>query len=127
MWVRVKIEPLLRRLHLARRRTVSSSMSGTLGLTGSLKGHKKIDNSGVEMLERVTLLEREVNELHRVTSDQRAEVEQRIGELQQSIENREAARESERARQLGRRLRAEQLGVLVFMIGVGLTTWGAIA
>jgi ferric-dicitrate binding protein FerR (iron transport regulator) len=68
-----------------------------------------------------------VNDLHRKHSEHRADVNRRIDELSRGVEDRDAARESERSRQLGRRLRYEELGLLVFVGGVVLTTAGAIA
>ena len=66
-------------------------------------------------------------QLHRRQSEQRQDFALRIDELSLGVAERDAERESERARQLGRRLRAEELGVLAFLVGVVLTTVGAVA
>ncbi len=98
-----------------------------MGLGTGVTGVKWIDNRDLPLEERLARLEGEVNELHRKASEHRGELARRIEELGQGGADREAARESERARQLGRRLRREQAGLLVFMLGVGLSTVGAFA
>jgi hypothetical protein len=125
--LRLKTERLLQRLHLRGPRTVSADITVTTGAAASVQGHKSINNRDRPLSERVERLEGEVNDLHRKHSDHRADVNRRIDELSRGVADREAARESERARQLGRRLRYEELGLVVFVGGIGLTTWGALA
>jgi hypothetical protein len=126
-WLRLKIEPLLRRLHLRGPRTVSAQVSTSVGMRTSVRGHKAINNRERPLPERVDRLEDEVNDLHRKQSEHRADLDERIDDLSRGVEDRETARESERERQLGRRLRYEELGLVVFVVGVVLTTVGAVA
>ncbi len=125
-WVRVKTEPLLVRLHLRRPRSASGRISGTLGLSGSLQGHKITRRPDSSMEERVAGLEDDVEELRRAQAEHRKHLEGRIDEVKSGIESEQAAKESERARQLGRRLRYEEAGILLFAGGVLLTTVGSI-
>jgi hypothetical protein len=67
--------------------------------------------------ERLRLMSRLLDPTHR----------RHIEELGSGAENQQAAQQSERAKQLGRSLRYEELGIFVFLVGVGLTTAGAIA
>ena len=125
-WVRVKAEPMLRRLHLIGPRVASGAVTMSTGATLSARGHKAINNRERPMEERADRLEDAVNELYRDAGEHRHELTERVGELRRGVEDREAARESERARQLGRRLRYEELGVGVFVVGVVLTTVGSL-
>jgi hypothetical protein len=126
-WVRVKSEPLLVRLHLRRPRTVSASVSVSGGGRMDAKVSAVTRRSGSPLPTRVELLEKDVDGLRQQQSEDRLHLERRIEEVRSGIESQRAQQESERARQLGRSLRYEELGVLVFVIGVGLTTAGAIA
>ena len=126
-WLRVKTEPLLTRLHLRRPRTASAAGAVSMGGRATVRGHKVINNQDQPLPERVTRLEAEVNDLHEKQSEQRADLEQRIHELKRGVDDRDARRDSEQAHHLGRMLRAQELGVLVFMVGVALTTVGAVA
>jgi hypothetical protein len=126
-WVRVKAERLLVRLHLRRPKTASMSASMSGGATLGGQARATVIRGGLSLPERVELLERDVQDVRHEQSEDRARLERRIEEVRTGIESQQAAQESERARQLGRSLRYEELGVLVFVIGIGLTTAGAIA
>jgi hypothetical protein len=126
-WVRVKTEPLLLRLHLRSPHTASGRLSSEVGLSANLEAHKVINNRELPVAERLDRLEISVNELYEEQSKRTTEVNRQIDELRGTIEEREAARESERAKQLGRRLRAEELGVIVFVVGLALSTVGALS
>jgi hypothetical protein len=126
-WLRVKLARLLVRLHLKREPSLSGRISAGVGLAGNLQGHKVINNRGLPVPERLDQLEQAVNELYEKHSKRTAEVNRQIDELRGTMEAREAARESEHAKQLGRRLRAEELGVAVFVVGLVLSTIGGLS
>jgi hypothetical protein len=95
-------------------------------LEGNLRGYKGTRRPGLPLDERVAGLENDVDELRRRQTDDRADLQVRIEEVRTGVENRQAEQESERARQLGRSLRYEELGIFVFVVGVGLSMVGAV-
>jgi hypothetical protein len=125
-WLRVKTESLLARLHLRRPPSVSTKLSGRAGASTSMAGYLSTRRRGLALSERVDHLEDDVDDLRRKQSEDRAHLEGRIDEVRSDIETQQAARESERKKQLGRSLRYEELGVLVFIAGVALTTVGSV-
>jgi hypothetical protein len=126
-WLNARTAPLLRRLHLRRQRTASAATSSSAGGRATLEGHKAINNRDLPVPERLDRLELSVNELYEAQSKRTAEVDRQLDELRSTMEEREATRESERAKQLGRRLRTEELGVAVFVIGIVLATLGGLS
>jgi hypothetical protein len=127
-WVRGRTEALLRRLHLrkAKGAPMGTNLVGA-GASTFAKGHTGIYHRELPMPDRIDHLENDVNELRNREREHYSELGERIRDLQVGVENREVARESKRARQLGRRLRYEELGIVVFLIGLALTTVGAVA
>ena len=124
-WVRVKSEPLLRRLHLKGRRTVLASISTGVGLGTGVTGVDSIDNRDLPLEERLARLEGEVNELHRKASEHRGELARRGTRSSAKASRTARLRASpERARQLGRRLRREEAGLLMLDASVlGSRPW----
>jgi len=125
-WSRRIAERALVRLHLMRPRTVSVPLSGAFGASGSLLGHLSTRRRGLPLSERVDGLEDDVDDLRRQRSEDRADLEGRIDEVHSDIESHQAADKCERARQLGQSLRYQELGILVFIVGVALTTVGSV-
>lgn len=81
---------------------------------------------GRPLTERIDGLEDDVDDLQRKRSEDRAHLEGHIEAVRGDIENQQAAQQSEQARRLGRSLRYQELGVVVFIAGVALTTVGSV-
>lgn len=125
-WVRVKTEPLLVRLHLRRPRSVSVNLSNRAGASTSAVGYLSKRRRDLALSERVDRLEDDVDDLRRKQSEDHAHLEGRVDEVRSDIETQQAAQESERARQLGRSLRYEELGIGLFIVGVVMATAGSV-
>ena len=125
-WSRRIAERALVRLHLIRPRSVSVPLSGAFGASGNLLAHLSTRRRGLPLSERVAGLEDDVDDLRRKRSEDRAHLEGRIDDVRGDIENQQAAQESERARQLGRSLRYQELGIGLFIVGVAMATVGSV-
>jgi hypothetical protein len=125
-WTRRTAERALARLHLMQPRTVSAPLSASVGASGNLLGHLSTRRRALPLSERVDGLEDDVDDLRRKRSEDRAHLEGRIDDMRKDVESRQAEQESKRARQLGRSLRYEELGIGVFVMGIVLTTVGSV-
>ncbi len=106
--------------------TISGSVSASLGITGSLTGHKVTTNDIERLEQQITYLRAEF-EQHREAIEKRvtevhSEQQQRHGEVVDRIETIEARERQRRYEQL----RRERYAALMFLVGVALTTAGAL-
>jgi hypothetical protein len=125
-WLRRIAERVLVPLQLMRPPSVSVPLSASLGLSGNLQGHLSTRRRGLPLDRRVDSLEDDVDDLRHKRTEERAQLEGRIDEVRSDIEGQRAELESERARQLGRSLRYEELGIGVFVAGSCSRPWEAL-
>jgi hypothetical protein len=126
-WTWRKVRRVLVRLHLMSPRTFSTSVNVQAGGVVSGKGTGIVSRRNSPMEVRVEHLEKDVQQLMNKQGEDREHLEGRIERVRGEMQSQQAEQQAERARQLGRRLRWEEVGIFVFVVGVGLTTWGALA
>jgi len=122
-----KVDRVLVVLKLRPPRTLTAQASGTVTMKGDMRARLSFKRGGLSTEERFDALEDEVQDHRAKQQDEHAALDRKIDSVTEAVDATSDRLESERKQRLVNALWWEEAGVWAFLLGLVITTTGAIA
>jgi len=113
-------------MKLRPRKVITAQLAGSIGITANLSGRLSFRRSGLSADERFDALEGELQDLQAKQRQDHDTLQRKIDGLNEAVGTAADRLESERRQRLIRALLREEAGIWIFILGLALTTAGAI-
>jgi hypothetical protein len=120
------VEQMLVRVKFKRGRTQVAKVSARLSAEGGMRARAHVVRKGQPLEQRLDEIERELHELQAQQEDDHEALQRKIDGVSDEVKAEADRLESERTQRLIRSLDWEEAGILTFILGLTLTTVGAI-
>lgn len=106
---------------------VVAQLAGSIGMKTEMRGRLSFRRGGLSTEERFDALEDEVQRHRAEQADENRQLERKIEGVEESVEAVSTQLENDRKQRLVRALRSEEAGVYLFILGLAISTAGALS